>query len=285
MTNSAATPLWQNPSSIIPTPTVNLLKNEELELLCQVYNQVLQVIDNGTFNQKYDAIGLLVHTLKQIKTSPTLSEIQDRFPAIRFSEVTEKILTVLTEKEVFIAQEYLSGQIPYPENIPPSPSFVLDELNALKAHNLISPNSKLAFIGSGSMPSTAIELINEGYASIDLIDRDPIAVELGKAVLHKFYDRKPHQIMLHEASADDMNYTDYDVIWIANFIDDKPSCFKKIKQDRKGKKTTILIRDSEGVRALVNMPVLAEDMPVYGEPLYKTAISSHRINNTYIFCI
>ncbi|KKP65667.1 MAG: hypothetical protein US74_C0034G0011 [Parcubacteria group bacterium GW2011_GWA2_38_13] len=90
----------------------------------------------------------------------------------------------------------------------------------------IKPNDKVAFIGSGAMPMTAIILYELKEASIDCIEKDGESVELSKKIIKKLkYDK---YIKVINRNAIDLNFSKYSVILLAVMSKPKNNLMKVV---------------------------------------------------------
>lgn len=105
----------------------------------------------------------------------------------------------------------------------------------------INENDRVLCIGGGYIPSTAIEIVNQTNASVDVIDIDKKAVEQAKNVVHKLGLSDKINIYLKDG-----NYVDiepYDVVHIALQVTPKEKIAQYIWDN---------LRD--GSRVVIRMP-------------------------------
>lgn len=262
----------------MPTKQEHIL---DIAAHCKATSCLLQCCED--FGKKFDEIYSLMASIRKSPYFISMNELQPYVEQTDLTCLQEDILTILTEHEVFSADKYLSGECNLPLSPEPQNSLTHDEVRKLKEHNLITPDMHIAFVGCGCVPTTALELIEMGYQNITIVDSDARAVEKGQQVLNKYFNHNLDNLTVIHGLAQEMDYAPYDMIWLANFIDNKETCMDKIIQERKGEETIVLTRNSEGVRALVNRSIAAETLEKWGEPVARTAISEKRINTTYIY--
>ncbi|MDD4557240.1 MAG: nicotianamine synthase family protein [Alphaproteobacteria bacterium] len=136
--------------------------------------------------------------------------------------------------------------------------------------------SKIAFIGSGSLPLTAVILdyISDNKYEIDLIDLDAEAIEISKIYCSKISPR------LNFICSDclEVDYSTYDLVFVASMIPCKQELIEKIYNQNVQK---IIVRDAEKLSQLFYTPVNFEDFGNYKVQKYISG-DEMSVNSSYL---
>lgn len=117
---------------------------------------------------------------------------------------------------------------------------------------------KIAFIGSGSFPMSALILdhISDHAFDIDLIDYDPTAIKISS----KYCTKLSNKFSFIESKAIDIDYKNYDLVFIANMIIGKKELVDKLHKT--GVKF-IIARSTENLSQLFYKPTDLNDFKPY----------------------
>ncbi|MFV0627256.1 MAG: nicotianamine synthase family protein [Alphaproteobacteria bacterium] len=187
------------------------------------------------------------------------SEVEmEKFWGKKFSEISN--ITYENLKDFWYFKQY--------ENITAQEKTLID----LCENNI----KKIAFVGSGSLPLTAVILdyISKHEYEIDLVDLDIEAIEISKNYCSKI------SLNLNFICSDclEVDYSKYDLVFVASMIPCKKQLIEKIYNQDVQK---IIVRDAEKLSQLFYTPVNFEDFGKYQVQKYISG-NEMSINSSYL---
>ena len=126
---------------------------------------------------------------------------------------------------------------------------------------------KFAFVGCGAMPLTAVGFVTEHGVSIDCFDVDPEAVKLASAMCERLgIDDK---MRVQKADALQIDYSAYDVVFIANLVQPRRQAFNRVAafDNVKG----VITRRVDGLVTLIYSNLSDADMNAAGLQRHSTS--------------
>jgi hypothetical protein len=152
------------------------------------------------------------------------------------------------------------------------------ESDLLKKHSSLIEKS-ICFIGSGPMPITAFELKTK-HPSVFLtcIEMETQAIALSE----KICVRSGFSIHHIQDQAENTDYSDYDIIFVASMTINKKQVFERIAATAKPG-ALIAIRSVEKLRRILYSAVREQDIPNRFKYLEKTIYRPEQINTTLLY--
>lgn len=204
-------------------------------------------------------------------------EIRCELPVIR-----DYYKTFFSIHEIHVARRLLNSGTPWEtfESFPLYPRYEALVRSQMKAVRL-KKGSRLAFIGSGPVPTSLILLSHlAGTRSIGL-DTSKIAVETSRKVVQCLGLEKEIDILYGDETL--LEQLDWDVVLVAAMAEPKARIFRTLRRilHKKGKpKAQVIFRTYTGMRTILYEPVSPAD--VEGFKIVKLFLPTGRVNNTTV---
>lgn len=261
--------------NLIEQDIFNIFNNTNLILSTQKdfspYNNVINtyltnlINDSLVCNQICSQCSNLMDKFCKCKLADSLrnisykSEVEmEKFWGKKFSEISN--ITYENLKDFWYFKQY--------ENITAQEKSLID----ICENNI----KKIAFVGSGSLPLTAVILdhIGNHQYQIDLVDMDAEAIEISKAYCSKVSSN------LNFICSDclEVDYSKYDLVFVASMIPCKKELIEKIYDQNVEK---IIVRDAEKLSQLFYTPVDFSDFGKYQVQKYISG-NEMSINSSYL---
>ncbi len=189
--------------------------------------------------------------------------------------------TFFSIHEVHLAKKLIAGKDPWHQlsTFPLYPRYEALVKNQIKAMN-ISPEKKLAFLGSGPVPLSLI-LLNHffGVRSVG-IDSNSETVTISRQVIDCLGLEKEIEIVQgDDTSLGDLNW---DLMLVAALAEPKARIFENIlKILKKRGPAPVIFRTYTGMKAVLYKPVQPED--IKGFKIVQAIAPTGRVNNTTVF--
>lgn len=121
----------------------------------------------------------------------------------------------------------------------------------------LDKNSSILVIGSGPLPSTGIFLARKGY-KVTCVDKDDTAIKYAKKYLNNM--KEDLGIKIVKEKGEDIDYSNYDAVWIALHVSSKSEILSKaLKEIKQGGK--IVFRNPRGILKRLYPTI---DIPSFG---------------------
>lgn len=133
---------------------------------------------------------------------------------------------------------------------------------------------KIAFVGSGPLPMTAIMLNKRNGYQLDLIDKSSRAIELSKSLCKNISNNLNFMCV----DALEVDYSKYDLVFIASMVTDKMKLIDKIHSENV---SHVVVRDADNFAQLFYEKLEKKIFSKYKPKAYIPA-NSDTINSSYL---
>lgn len=279
-------------NSQAPALSLSHQENQMVRLVVETFNRLAAQKDLSPHNQVVNES--LTHYVNAVVHADSRIEDKDRIlnnDAVR--DVTKPLRALLSRAE-FAMEDYFAklllreGPMPesglskfwYRANYKALIDIEVDGLkNFFGEKDVFADPRPIAFVGSGPLPLSAIDIYLTTGKHCTCIEMDPVAAKESRQLIHNI--GLSNAITVVQSNGKDMNYAGYSVVFLAALAEGKGDMLKQIAKTASD--TIIGIRSADGLKKLLYAPVDIKKVEQASFSYRGTTIATDEVVNSTCF--